>query len=131
METTDRDIANNANPQNDWRNAETNNRESKDFSDADAPRYEEKSFDDRANFAASITSEEINGIDRGTEERIPNRTDEPIDSPIYAASGTPDPDEDDEDEEEDDEGDWGHVDPAEGNSPFPDSNDPSGPGSAV
>jgi hypothetical protein len=56
---------------------------------------------------------------------------------IYAAGNTDDPDpvdedEDDDDTEDDDEaGDWGHVDPAEGNSPFPDDMDPSGPGSAV
>lgn len=33
--------------------------------------------------------------------------------------------------EEEENGDWGHVDPAESNSPFPDSNEPSAPGSAV
>lgn len=54
----------------------------------------------------------------------------------YYATQQPDPDPDQEqtkadDKEEEDLQDWGHVDPAEGNSPFPDSNDPSGPGSAV
>ena len=28
-------------------------------------------------------------------------------------------------------GDWGHIDPAESNDPFPDPNEPSAPGSAV
>lgn len=42
-----------------------------------------------------------------------------------------DKDNDETDNEDDDAGDWGHVDPAEGNSPFPDPMDPSGPGSAV
>ena len=43
-----------------------------------------------------------------------------------------DDDEDnDEEEEEEEAGDWGHIDPAESNSPFPDSNAPSAPGSAV
>lgn len=37
----------------------------------------------------------------------------------------------DNEEEEEEAGDWGHVDPAESNSPFPDSNAPSAPGSAV
>ena len=56
---------------------------------------------------------------------------------IYAAAGSDDPDEeaDEEEEENDDEeeqsGDWGHIDPAEGNSPFPDPNAPTSPGSAV
>lgn len=50
----------------------------------------------------------------------------------YYAAQNPDPDEDDEEEESDDDaGDWGHVDPNEGNGPFPDPTDPSGPGSAV
>lgn len=40
-------------------------------------------------------------------------------------------DDDDSEEEEEEAGDWGHVDPAESNSPFPDSNAPSAPGSAV
>ncbi len=50
---------------------------------------------------------------------------------ILASANYDDPKDEEEDEEENDEGDWGHIDPAEGNSPFPDSNDPSGPGSAV
>jgi hypothetical protein len=50
---------------------------------------------------------------------------------IQAANDDPEDEEEDDTEEEDNSGDWGHVDPAEGNSPFPDSKDPSGPGSAV
>ena len=53
---------------------------------------------------------------------------------VYAAAtNDPDPKEEEEDneEEEDTAGDWGHVDPAEGNGPFPDPNAPSSPGSAV
>lgn len=46
----------------------------------------------------------------------------------YAAQSKPAPDEEEETEEEE-SGDWGHTDPTD--SPFPDSNDPSGPGSAV
>ena len=45
-----------------------------------------------------------------------------------------DPDEEEEaDTENEDEtaGDWGHIDPAESNGPFPDPNEPSAPGSAV
>lgn len=54
MENTERDTAQNAYPQNDWHNAETND-ENKDFSDVDAPRYvEEESFDERVNFSASL-----------------------------------------------------------------------------
>ena len=52
----------------------------------------------------------------------------------YAAGNTYNPDEEEEvdsDAQEEESGDWGHTDPAEGNSPFPSSNDPSGPGSAV
>ena len=70
-------------------------------------------------------------------------TDEDINKSIYAIGLNDDPDDEDEDDDEDDEdneddededdesGDWGHVDPAEGNSPIPDGMDPSGPGSAV
>lgn len=55
--------------------------------------------------------------------------------PLYATGGSPgDDDENDDDEEDDDDDDdnpqdWGHTDPLD--SPFPDSTDPSGPGSAV
>lgn len=56
--------------------------------------------------------------------------------PLYAAGGNPDDeDKDKENEEEEEEDnqdnprDWGHTDPLD--SPFPDSTDPSGPGSAV
>lgn len=54
--------------------------------------------------------------------------DEEVFERYYAAQGNPDP-EDEEEEEEDSGSDWGHTDPTD--SPFPDSNDPSGPGSAV
>ncbi len=59
---------------------------------------------------------------------------------LLSAHDTDDPDEgEDEDENEDEnededeyeKGDWGHVDPAESNGPFPDSNAPGFPGSAV
>lgn len=51
--------------------------------------------------------------------------------PMYATGN--DEEDEDEDDEDDDEprNDWGHTDPLDDNSPFPDSNDPSGPGSAV
>ncbi len=77
MENTNRDTANNAAPQTDWRNAERD------------------------------------------DERL------------HAMQATPDDDDDDDNEEEEEEEskDWGHTDPSD--SPFPDSNDPSGPGSAV
>lgn len=55
------------------------------------------------------------------------------DESIYASAYV-DPDDEEEEETDDDEneaGDWGHVDPAEGNSPFPDPNAPTSPGSAV
>lgn len=51
--------------------------------------------------------------------------------PLYATGGNPD-DEDkneDADEDEDNPQDWGHTDPLD--SPFPDSTDPTAPGSAV
>lgn len=59
------------------------------------------------------------------------RTNEEVDKRLYARTHD-DPDEEEEEDEDDDYiGDWGHTDPAEGNSPFPDPMDPSGPGSAV
>lgn len=66
-------------------------------------------------------------------------SDEDADDRFYASGGDDDDDEneDDEDVNEDDDADddepadWGHTDPAEGHSPFPDPMDPSGPGSAV
>ena len=67
-----------------------------------------------------------------------------FDAHLHAMAGIDDPDseeeeeeddlednEDNEEEEEEESGDWGHIDPAESNSPFPDSNAPSAPGSAV
>ena len=68
-------------------------------------------------------------------------SDDQTTQPKYANGGDDDLSDDnqdddaDEDVNEDDEaeepGDWGHTDPAEGHSPFPDPMDPSGPGSAV
>lgn len=51
----------------------------------------------------------------------------------YLASALNDDDENEEEEEEEEveKGDWGHVDPAETNSPFPDPLAPTAPGSAV
>lgn len=112
MENTNWETAQDAAPQNDWQNAETAITENTDA--VEAAQYD---------------------IEDGEEVTL------------YAAAGYTDPDpeeeedeedEDDEDEEEDDEeeeeeesGDWGHTDPAESNSPFPDSNEPSFPGSAI
>lgn len=102
MENTNRDAANNAAPENDWQNAERNEARN------------ENSVDSRNDFGRSA---QANGY--GTEER----------QKLHAS----DSDKEEEAEENEDEaaGDWGHTDPAETNSPFPDSNDPSGPGSAV
>lgn len=52
--------------------------------------------------------------------------------PLYATGGNPDDEDKNEEEENDDDDsprDWGHTDPLD--TPFPDSTDPSGPGSAV
>ena len=94
-------------PQNDWRNDETNewlsapSTDDKELRSAEPPHY--STADERLHTSAS--------------------------------NDDPDEDEEDEvdanDEEEETAGDWGHVDPAGGNSPFPDSNEPSSPGSAV
>lgn len=102
MENTDR------NTENDWQNAQYS---------APAHETQANSHND------DLRSAEANGY--GTED-----TD---DRHRYAVQNNPDPDDEEEDDQEDDDfaGDWGHVDPAEGNSPFPDPNDPSGPGSAV
>lgn len=108
MKNTDWDTAITAAPQDNWQDAETNesgiqNNESRN---AEPNRYD-------------TDEEEVS---------------------VYAAGRNDDPDPDDEEEEEEEEtkededdeaGDWGHVDPAEGNSPFPDSNAPGFPGSAV
>lgn len=110
MENTQWDPAQNAAPQRDWREDETN------AWLTDTPNTEND----------ELLNAEPYGTDGNDDEHI------------HAMAGidTPDPDDEDEDEEEteeeeDEDSDWGHVDPAEGNSPFPDSNDPSGPGSAV
>lgn len=107
MENTNRDTAQDVAPQRDWRNDETNAwlTETPDNQNEEllnAEPYGTDGYDERLNAAAS--------------------------------NDDPDPDDEDEEEteeEEDENADWGHIDPAEGNSPFPDSNDPSGPGSAV
>lgn len=104
MENTNRDIVYDAVPQDDWRNAESTSHR--------------------------------NIIEDNEEYTIYEALDE-NDAPIYAQQNLddPDPDDEDEDDEDDDEDedrkDWGHIDPAEGNSPIPDPMDPSGPGSAV
>lgn len=106
METTNRDTAQNAAPQNDWRNAETNESITEPTS-----QYDESGVNPTSYFAE----------DREEE-------------PFYALASNVDPDEEeDESDTEDDEeaGDWGHIDPAESNSPFPDPNAPTAPGSAV
>ena len=52
---------------------------------------------------------------------------------IYASADEIDSkeDKDDDEKEEEKSGDWGHVDPAESDSPFPNPNAPTAPGSAV
>lgn len=122
MENTNRDTTQGVAPQNDWREDETNAW----LTDTSISRDNE------------LTRMESTGDGAADEDN----------QQLYVSSGKDDPDRDDDDEEEDDDddeeedddteeneededGDWGHVDPAEGNSPFPDSNDPSGPGSAV
>lgn len=104
MENTERENAQNAIPNNDLRNAETN----------------------------ALPEEAItNAINEGfSGEASRYQNDEPEER-IHAMASYDDPDDDEDDDDDDDAGDWGHVDPAESNSPFPDSNDPSGPGSAV
>ena len=111
MENTNRDTAQNAAPQHDWQDTESN----------------------AAVNDAATNNEPLSA---------PNRYIEEEDEQVYAMAGIdgPDPDEEDEEQDEDENedgddeeeaGDWGHVDPAEGNSPFPDSNAPGFPGSAV
>ena len=113
MENTNKDTAQDAALQNDWQNAERNESQS-----ADPSNTQNNDF----------RSAEASGYG----------TDEDADDSLYAtgdedrANGELEDDNEDKDESEDDgDGDWGSVDPAEDNSPFPDSNDPSGPGSAV
>lgn len=99
-----RDEAQNANPQNEWQNAETEN----------APLADPRQYS-------------------GADGDAIARTNEEVDERLYAADPDEDDDDNDDDEKEDEDaaGDWGHVDPAEGNSPFPDPNAPTAPGSAV
>lgn len=102
MEHTNRDTAQNAAPQNDWQDAKP-----------------------------------IASVDESTtEENEPGDTRYgKADEHLYAVNSNDDPDPDDADDNDDDDddeaGDWGHVDPAESNSPFPDPNEPGFPGSAV
>ena len=60
-----------------------------------------------------------------------NNTRNTEDQRLYATERDKKEDDDDNDDDDEKTGDWGHVDPAESNSPFPDSNDPTAPGSAV
>eukprot|EP01136_Pigoraptor_vietnamica_P034059 Opistho-1_new@97608 len=108
-----RDAAQNTAPQNDWRNAE------------------------------DLVPTDASAINEFAEEEPTEYIEDAEEQPFYALSGNddPDPDEEEEDDEEDDDeeneeddderGDWGHIDPAESNSPFPDPNAPTAPGSAV
>jgi hypothetical protein len=114
MENTNRDTAQNAAPQNERQDAEKN----------------ASSMQDQEFHIAEPTYDSSND----QEELI-----------RYAMASTddPDPDKDKKKEEEEEEEkekeeeekeksrDWGHIDPAEGNSPFRDSNAPGFPGSAV
>ncbi len=106
MENTNWDSAANAAPQNDWRNDETN------------AWLTDPSTQD--NELRSAEAPRYGTVDT---------------SGLNATTSNDDPDEDTaadtEENEEETAGDWGHVDPAESNSPFPDSNEPTAPGSAV
>lgn len=107
MENRTRDTAKNAAPQDDWQNAEN-----------------------KALPQEAITNERNEGF---SGEPIRYRPQED-DAHVHAMAYEDDDEEDDEDFEEDNDeenGDWGHVDPYESNSPFPDPNAPSAPGSAV
>jgi hypothetical protein len=143
MENTERDSAQNAAPQNDnWQNAGANsldekaNTENNELLQADSYRDESpEEADERLNAARAddySDNDEVHamaGIDTPDEDDDDDDDDEDEDDEDEDDDDEDDNDEDDNDDDE--EGDWGHVDPAEGNSPFPDSNDPSGPGSAV
>lgn len=59
------------------------------------------------------------------------QTDEETRRQMHAADPDEEEDEKEDEDDEDTKGDWGHVDPLEGNSPFPDPMDPAVPGSAV
>lgn len=98
-----KDTAQNADPQDNWQNAETEK----------APLADPRQYS-------------------GADGDAIARTNEEVDERLYATANNPDEDEDEEEEKDDDAaGDWGHVDPAESNGPFPDPNAPSAPGSAV
>jgi hypothetical protein len=114
METKDRDAVGNAALQKDWQDDEN-------IVPADASMINEFGEDDATGFEPVDESDQrylAAGRDNDDEDDEDDEDDD-------------EDDDDDDDEDEDDEGDWGHVDTGEGNSPFPDSNDPSGPGSAV
>ncbi len=104
MENTNRDTATHAAPQQDGQNAEKNVSVTADAN--------------TQNDARSSVEANGYGMDATDDQRLSPKND------------TEDKEEN-EVEEDDEKGDWGHVDPAESNSPFPDSNDPSSPGSAV
>ena len=109
METTNRGSQQNAAEQHDWRNAEN----------AALPKE-------------AITDEKNEGFSGETTRETAY---EESDEHLHAMAVYDDPEDDEDDEEEegnDDEGrDWGHVDPAENNGPFPDPNEPSFPGSGI
>lgn len=115
MENTNRDTAQNAAPQNDWRNAE-------DLVPTDASAINELA-DDQGEYIEDAEERTIYAL---------AQNDDPDPDPDDEEDDDDEDDENDEDEDEDDENrDWGHVDPAENNSPFPDSNEPSAPGFAI
>ena len=106
MEHTNRDTAQNASPQNDWQNAVIN-------------AVVTNSSDTQGDEIRKTVSERY-GLNDYFDERL------------NAMEDKAEPEENEEaDTEEEEAGDWGHVDPADGNSPFPDTNEPSAPGSAV
>ncbi|MEO5776667.1 MAG: hypothetical protein ABIQ27_07160 [Flavobacterium sp.] len=114
MENTNWDSAQDAAPQNDWQDAETN------ASVSDAARDNDP-ISEVNRYSIAEDDEHIHAMS-GIDAPDPDDEDEDEDD---------DNDNDDDNDEDDEKGDWGHVDPAEGNSPFPDSNEPGFPGSAV
>ena len=122
MDTTRTNTATIADPQNDWQNAQTNaslnanpaNPSNDHLRSAEANGYiAEEDVEERL-----FATEEDDDLD---DDDLDDDDDDDND----------DDDDDDDDEEEEKTRDWGHVDPAESNSPIPDSNAPSAPGSAV
>ncbi|MGV3695593.1 hypothetical protein [Flavobacterium sp.] len=107
MENRNRDAAHNAVPQTDWQPADTN----EPIEGALTHQNDEL----RRAVAAGMSPEDAEA------ERFFDAN--------HHAPISPDPKEDDDEDEEEAKSDWGHTDPTD--SPFPDSNDPSGPGSAV